>query len=62
MKQNTHLPLIGTCTEIKKLGRKDLDISQISLGTMTWGFQNMQAEGFKQMNYALERNQKGRSD
>lgn len=38
----------------KKLGRTDLDISQIGLGTMTWGFQNTQADGFEQMNYALE--------
>ena len=36
-----------------KLGRTDLDISLIGLGTMTWGLQNTQAEGFEQMDYAL---------
>jgi aryl-alcohol dehydrogenase-like predicted oxidoreductase len=39
----------------RKLGRTGLDISVIGLGTMTWGFQNTQAEGFEQMDYALER-------
>jgi aryl-alcohol dehydrogenase-like predicted oxidoreductase len=39
----------------RKLGRTDLDISLIGLGTMTWGKQNTQAEGFEQMDYALER-------
>jgi len=40
--------------EYKKLGRTGLDISVIGLGTMTWGLQNTQAEGFEQMDYALE--------
>ena len=38
----------------RKLGRTGLDISVIGLGTMTWGLQNTQAEGFEQMDYALE--------
>ncbi|MDH5484550.1 MAG: aldo/keto reductase [Gammaproteobacteria bacterium] len=38
----------------RKLGRTGLDISLIGLGTMTWGLQNTQAEGFEQMDYALE--------
>ena len=38
----------------KKLGNTDLDISTICLGTMTWGEQNTQSEGFEQMDYALE--------
>jgi aryl-alcohol dehydrogenase-like predicted oxidoreductase len=38
----------------RKLGRTDLDISLIGLGTMTWGRQNTQDEGFEQMDYALE--------
>jgi len=38
----------------KKLGNTDLDVSTICLGTMTWGEQNTQEEGFKQMDYALD--------
>ena len=38
----------------KKLGNTELNVSTICLGTMTWGEQNNQEEGFKQMNYALE--------
>jgi len=38
----------------KKLGNTDLDVSTICLGTMTWGEQNTQEEGFEQMNYALD--------
>jgi len=38
----------------KKLGNTDLKVSTICLGTMTWGEQNTQDEGFEQMNYALD--------
>tara|TARA_A100001388_G_scaffold147868_1_gene109770 strand:+ start:67 stop:1104 length:1038 start_codon:yes stop_codon:yes gene_type:complete len=37
----------------KKLGNTDIDVSTICLGTMTWGEQNTEAEGFEQMDYAL---------
>ena len=37
----------------KKLGNTDLDVSTICLGTMTWGEQNTQREGFEQMDFAL---------
>jgi len=38
----------------RKLGNKNLDVSTICLGTMTWGEQNTQEEGFEQMDYALD--------
>ena len=38
----------------KKLGNTDLEVSTICLGTMTWGEQNTQVEGFEQMDYALD--------
>jgi len=38
----------------KKLGNTDLKVSTICLGTMTWGEQNTQKEGFEQMDYALD--------
>lgn len=37
----------------RKLGRTNLNVSLIGLGTMTWGLQNTQDEGFEQMDYAL---------
>lgn len=40
--------------EYRKLGRSGIDVSAICLGTMTWGQQNTQAEGFEQMDFALE--------
>ncbi|HET6621237.1 MAG TPA: NADP(H)-dependent aldo-keto reductase [Dongiaceae bacterium] len=41
--------------EYRRLGRTDLRVSAICLGTMTWGRQNGEAEGHAQMDYALER-------
>lgn len=35
------------------LGNSDLEVSQVSLGTMTFGEQNTPAEGFEQLDYAL---------
>ncbi len=36
------------------LGRTNLKVSKICLGTMTWGEQNTEAEGHEQMTYALD--------
>ncbi|MDQ6987389.1 MAG: NADP(H)-dependent aldo-keto reductase [Mariprofundaceae bacterium] len=38
----------------RKLGKTDIDVSSICLGSMTWGEQNSQAEAFEQMDYALD--------
>jgi aryl-alcohol dehydrogenase-like predicted oxidoreductase len=37
----------------RTLGQTGLEVSLIGLGTMTWGLQNNEAEGFEQMDYAL---------
>ncbi|HEV2517143.1 MAG TPA: aldo/keto reductase [Devosia sp.] len=39
--------------KMKKLGRTDISVSEICLGTMTWGKQNTEAEGHQQMDYAV---------
>jgi len=39
----------------RKLGNTDINVSVICLGTMTFGEQNDQNEGFQQMNYAIEK-------
>ena len=39
----------------RPLGRTGLNVSQICLGTMTWGQQNTESEGHAQMDYALDR-------
>ena len=39
----------------RKLGNTEIDVSVICLGTMTFGEQNNQAEGFDQMDYAIDR-------
>tara|TARA_B100001540_G_scaffold195293_1_gene172049 strand:+ start:2400 stop:3440 length:1041 start_codon:yes stop_codon:yes gene_type:complete len=41
--------------KFKKLGTTDLDVSLICLGTMTYGEQNTQDEGFEQMDYAFDK-------
>ena len=42
-------------TELRPLGRTDLRVSAITLGTMTWGQQNTEAEGHQPLDYALDR-------
>ena len=41
--------------EYRKLGRTDIDVSVICLGTMTWGEQNTPEQAFEQMDYAVSR-------
>ncbi|WP_320823365.1 NADP(H)-dependent aldo-keto reductase [Reinekea sp.] len=40
--------------EYRQLGRTELKVSKICLGTMTWGEQNSEAEAHAQMDYALD--------
>jgi aryl-alcohol dehydrogenase-like predicted oxidoreductase len=40
--------------EYRRLGRSDIEVSLICLGSMTWGEQNSEAEGFAQMDVAIE--------
>lgn len=37
-----------------KLGSSDLQVSEVCLGSMTWGSQNTEAEGHEQIDYALD--------
>ena len=39
----------------RKLGNTNIDVSVICLGTMTFGEQNSEKDGFKQMDYAIDR-------
>ncbi|WP_406721030.1 MULTISPECIES: aldo/keto reductase [Thioclava] len=38
-----------------KLGRTDIEVSEICLGSMTWGSQDSEENGHAQLDYALER-------
>jgi aryl-alcohol dehydrogenase-like predicted oxidoreductase len=40
--------------QLRRLGRTDLKVSELSLGTMTWGSQNTQSDAFAQMDFAFE--------
>ena len=37
----------------KQIGTSDLQVSEICLGTMTWGYQNTEQEAFEQLDYAF---------
>ena len=40
--------------EYRRLGRSDIEVSLICLGSMTWGEQNSEAEAFAQMDYGVD--------
>lgn len=40
--------------KMNKLGRTGVEVSEICLGTMTWGVQNTEAEAHAQMDYAID--------
>ncbi|SDP39104.1 Predicted oxidoreductase [Phyllobacterium sp. YR620] len=40
--------------KLKKLGRTDIDVTEICLGTMTWGVQNTEEDAHRQIDYALD--------
>jgi aryl-alcohol dehydrogenase-like predicted oxidoreductase len=53
------MPLTNNLTadntmQFRKLGHTDIQVSQICLGTMTWGEQNTEAEAHQQLDTALE--------
>ena len=37
-----------------KLGHTNIEVSQMCLGTMTWGEQNTEKEAFEQLDFAIE--------
>ena len=39
--------------DYRPLGRTDINVSSVCLGTMTWGEQNTETEGHEQLDYAL---------
>ena len=40
--------------EYRRLGRTDINVSLLCLGTMTWGEQNTEAEAVEQLDYAID--------
>ena len=40
--------------QYKRLGRTDIEVSMLCLGTMTWGEQNTEAEAHEQLDYAVD--------
>jgi len=41
--------------QLRALGRSDIKVTSVCLGTMTWGEQNTEAEAHEQLDYALSR-------
>ncbi|GLJ53894.1 hypothetical protein SUGI_1151270 [Cryptomeria japonica] len=52
--QVTAAVMSKTSLEYKKLGDSELLISEITLGTMTWGNQNTEKEAHQQLSYAFD--------
>src|SRR5215471_14657685 len=46
---------MGTPMKYKTLPGTDLHVSEVCLGTMTWGQQNTEAQAHAQLDYAFER-------
>lgn len=46
--------MVSTDMHYRKLGRTDLEVSALCLGSMTWGTQNTTAEGHAQIDQALD--------
>lgn len=40
--------------DYRRLGRSDIRVSAVCLGSMNWGEQNSESEGFEQMDYAFD--------
>jgi len=38
----------------RQLGRTDIQVSQLCLGTMTWGEQNSEVEAHEQLDFAID--------
>jgi aryl-alcohol dehydrogenase-like predicted oxidoreductase len=41
--------------DLRKLGRTNLEVTSVCLGTMTWGEQNTESDAHEQLDYALGR-------
>ena len=54
MSSGTKTGAIKDGMKLKKLGSSDLMVSEICLGTMTWGVQNTMDEGCAQMDYYFD--------
>ena len=45
----------GLIMDLRKLGRTNLEVTSVCLGTMTWGEQNTESDAHEQLDYALGR-------